>query len=461
MRCIRFNRQPKRLRHTCFLDASERIHRIQPVLAVLFWPSVLALLVMPVMPTGTPHPGLDAVIVCLSTAIVILRRNKDFNANFMTRGLAKAGDFSYSLYLVHWPIFALMNNVYVKTPPFGVRLFAVALALLLGQLLYRYVELPARYAEIRFSRKLMGATLAASFMLGLVPYSMSFAHAPGIDYAQIRQVNYGFGAPCEYMQNFTPKEACRNSDKPAILVWGDSFAMHLVPGIASTTQVGVIQATRSTCGPFYQLAPFENVMYTRAWAEQCLAFSQSVIDYVAATASIKVVVLSSPFTQFLSASNGDDDKSWRVLEKIDGNLFERTPTVAGAVEAMRITVDKLRSLGKRVVIVAPPPASGFDVGRCLERKATGQLILGMKSDCNIPVDDYHKKQILVLDFLKQVQSEFVPVVYLDGILCSVSTCVTSIDGIFVYRDWGHLSNRGSRMVAKKIELGESLRTVAR
>jgi peptidoglycan/LPS O-acetylase OafA/YrhL len=425
----------------------------------LFWPSVIALVVIPIFPIGAPHPGVDAFIVCISTVVVILRRHNGFSAKSGPRALAKVGDFSYSLYLAHWPIFALINNAYIVEPPTEVHLAAVALALCLGFLLYRYVELPVRHTEIRISRKLVGTMVGASLALGLAPFGVALAHPPMVDYSQVRRPNYGFGLACEFDQNFIPKSECKNSDKPTLLVWGDSFAMHLVPGIIATTNAGVVQATRSVCGPFVEMAPIDKVGHSRAWAEQCLAFNQSVFNYLAATPSVKTVVLSSPFVQFLST--GDDVRSWSSLKIIKGQLVEREATVSGAVEAMRITVEKLRGLGKSVVIVAPPPTSNFDIGRCLERKVTGLLILGTASDCNIPFSDYHKKQILVLDFLQRVQNEFVPVVYFDEILCSKSSCSTSLDGTFVYRDSGHLSYDGSQILAKKMRLGNLLQTVAR
>ena len=443
------------------LAALDGVKKVQLALSILFWPSVVALVVIPIMPIGTSHPGVDAFIVCIATMIVILRRHRALNAKSIPRALAKVGDFSYSLYLVHWPIFAFINIAYIDEPSTVVHVVAVALALCLGFLLYRCVELPVRRTEIRISRRLVAATMVVSLAIALAPFGITLAHTPIVDYAQVRRINYGFGEACEFSQNFTPKAECRNSNKPTLLVWGDSYAMHLVPGIIATTDTGVVQATQSVCGSFIGMAPIDNTTYTRSWAEHCLAFNQSVFDYLAATPSIKVVVMSSPFSQFLSTSDGDK-RLWRSLVIVEGQLVEREATVSGAVEAMRRTLEKLRVLGKRVVIVAPPPASGFDIGRCLERKATGKFIFGTNRDCNIPISDYHKKQAPVLNFLKRVQGELdVPVVYFDEILCSESSCATSLDGTFVYRDGGHFSYDGSQMVAKKIGLGNLLQTAAR
>lgn len=71
--------------------------RLQPVLAALFWPAVAVLAVIPVFPTGLPHPGLDALLVCLATAVVIARRHPLLERALVSRALARVGDVSYSL----------------------------------------------------------------------------------------------------------------------------------------------------------------------------------------------------------------------------------------------------------------------------------------------------------------------------------------------------------------------------
>jgi peptidoglycan/LPS O-acetylase OafA/YrhL len=426
--------------------------KVRQAVAYLFWPALAALLVIPIAPIGTAHPGIDAMIVCLATIIVILRRHELLNTTLIPRTLAKVGDFSYSLYLVHWPVFAFMNNGYIGEPPSIAYAIAVGIALSLGYLLYRYVELPVRHIELQPSPWLVRSTVAASLALVSVPLSLNFLQASTVDYTQVRRENYGLDMACDFSGNFTPKAECQSTATPAVVVWGDSFAMHLVPGIAATATGGVVQATQSMCGPFVGLAPMDNGSYNRAWAEQCLAFNQSVLDYLATAPSVKVVVISSTFGQYLEVP--DKNRMWRSLTNLDGSLVERQPTTALAIAAMRNTVEKVRALGKRVVVVAPPPSAGFDIGLCLERKATGRLTLGANRDCNIPVADYHAKRAPVLNFIKQLHTEVdVNIVNFDSVLCSATVCASELDGKFVYRDSGHLSYDGSQLLARKMDWG--------
>jgi hypothetical protein len=444
--------------------------RIKFSLSILFFPSIIALIVIPIFPVGkqvgaTAHPGIDAFLICVATVIVILRHHEFLNKNLISRALAKVGDFSYSLYLVHWVVFAFVNNAYIKPQSLEIHEIALAISFVLGFLLYRCVELPARRAEIKMSSKVVGVTLAMSFVLVSIPFSINFLRpTTAIDYKAVKRHNFGFGIDCDFTENFTPKAECRNSDKPTVLIWGDSYAMHLVEGITTTTKTGVLQATQSVCAPFLELAFIEdNSQYNRHWAENCLAFNQSVFNWVAATPSIEVIVMSSPFNKFSKMSNQNGEVVLHSLEIIDGKLIDRDPSISGAIEAMQRTVEKLRKLGKHIVIVAPPPKADFNIGRCLERKAKGMLIFGTNAEnnCNVPIDTYHEKQSSVLEFLKRVENEVkVPVVYFDEILCSENSCLTSIEDVGLYRDGGHLSYDGSRIIAQKMDLGSLLQRVA-
>lgn len=105
----------------------------------------------------------------------------------------------------------------------------------------------------------------------------------------------------------------------------------------------------------------------RPWSEACIDFNDSVLEHVRREASIEVVVLSSPFRLLLTPE--DPKHHWRTLTKREGGYVETEATVEVAVDALRRTVRSLTALGKRVVLVAPPPASGFNIGTCVERRA--------------------------------------------------------------------------------------------
>ena len=128
---------------------------------------------------------------------------------------------------------------------------------------------------------------------------------------------------------------------------------------------------------------------------------------------------------------------------------------------MRRTVAELRAAGKKVVLIGPPPSSDFNVGACLERLLTGRIGLGASEGCAIPADTYRDKQSAVLALMQAAEKLGVPVIRLSDFLCKAETCDTMIDGTMIYRDGGHLSHDGSRLLATRMNWAKLIEQQAR
>ncbi len=422
--------------------------RAQLAFRGLFWPAVAVLLVLPVARISHFHPGPDALLICAATLIVILRRHERAFENPIGRVLAGAGDISYSLYLVHWPLFAFLNNAWIDSdrgaPPLSLRLTVLAAALVLGYLLYRFVEVPTRRAKTGRSPQAVFKILAGTASL-VVVFSV-VARAPARDYAYLLRSNSGFSDACESTSNFNAPPECRNSDAPEILVWGDSFAMHLVPGLAADARVA--QATRSLCGPVLGLAVVTDER-PRTWAQDCIAFNDSVIDYLKRTDSVKIVVLSSPFNYLVNAGG--------TLLQRDGAALREVPTGAQAtLSGLQRTADAVHAAGKRIVLMEPPPRTRPNTGRCNERREMGLLSLG-NTNCNITVADW-KHRTAEVDQMLQLAP--LPIVSPADVLCDQTVCRTVLNGTIVFRD-EHFTHDGARLMAREAHWHERIERQAR
>jgi peptidoglycan/LPS O-acetylase OafA/YrhL len=427
----------------------------------LFWPAVAALAIIPLFPFGGVHPGLDVLIVCSAALIVILSAAQRYYANPLVRSLAFVGDFSYSLYLVHWPILAILTNLWAGEVPLWARVAGVAAAFPLSYLQYRFVENPVRRARFRFTAPRLAATLAVSFGLALVPFAYSWSNPAVERYAYLRRGNTGLGQSCTFYDRFRPSPGCQSNATPTMLVWGDSYAMHLVPGIDATRgDVSIVQATKYVCGPMLGVAPvtvLTGVDQNRLWSRSCLAFNDSVLDYLRRTPSIRTVLLSSVFKQYMSPDLFDT-----IERDADGRERESGGGVETGLRHMAQTVKAIRALGRKVVVVAPPPALDWDAGRCAERRLRGLPVYGAFADCAIPLDAYVAKRRNVLEFLRRLPAEAgVEVIAFDRALYTGRGFEPIRDGQILYIANGHFSYDGSLWVARRQQLMRQIEAAAR
>jgi peptidoglycan/LPS O-acetylase OafA/YrhL len=94
---------------------------------------------------ATRFPGLSAILPCAGAALIIVGGSARYVGVLMKNaGAVWIGRISYSLYLVHWPLFTLYG--YWNLHPLGVsaRLGVAIVSLLLAWAMYIFVEQPFR-----------------------------------------------------------------------------------------------------------------------------------------------------------------------------------------------------------------------------------------------------------------------------------------------------------------------------
>lgn len=205
------------------------------------------------------------------------------------------GLVSYSAYLWHQPLFAFSRHRSLTEP--GELRFAMlfVVTFILAYLSWRYIEKPFRIKG-KFSRNVV-IVFGATGSIALIAIGLAGHVTGGFNGFPFKnqltqeaigenwKVNYGLSETCE--ESFTLSSECRTDDEPEILIWGDSYAMHLVQGImASNPDAKVIQFTKTACGPFFDVAPV-TPWRTVSWAESCLEFTKEVSKWIHENATVK------------------------------------------------------------------------------------------------------------------------------------------------------------------------------
>lgn len=403
----------------------------------------LALISVPVVlySPHTPFPGLAALPPTLGTVLVIAMATPDTLVGrwLSTRTILTIGLASYSIYLWHQPIFAFVRY-HEEAPALWLMICLTGTTLGIGYLSWRYVEVPFRRPVWQ------GARLAALVLAGAVFFlavgligkhrgNLLKRFAPGYEIQagvdRRLQKNYGLDKDCD---SATAGRQCQTAEVPEIFLWGDSYAMHLADGIvASHPGVKLIQRTENSCPPLPGVAPV--IGGNLRAAESCLHFNRSIMAMLENMPTIRHVVLASPFYQYLNPQNAILTSDGKVVPVNRQRLLAE----------LHDTLSQLRKLGVEPVLVAPPPANGRDLGKCLARS----VLLGRGLDhCDFPATEIVPRHAQIYQLLLELAEE-TRVIWLHRLMCETGICSSHADDVFLFLDSGHLSREGSVHLGKK------------
>ena len=220
-----------------------------------------------VLSPSTPYPGTAALLPVGGSLLLIASGPGTWvNRHVLgCRGMVLVGLISYPLYLWHWPILSFMRIVQTDTPSFMMRCAAVALSIALAWLTFRYVETPLRFGPRRNVRLASVATTACVVALaawtvrvadGLpqrLPAEAGALLAYQYDYQSGYREGTCFLRPEQGADTFSQCADTWAADKPNWLLWGDSHAAHLRPGMQTRYAAGInlVQRAASGCPPLF------------------------------------------------------------------------------------------------------------------------------------------------------------------------------------------------------------------
>lgn len=346
------------------------------------------------------------------------------------------GLISYPLYLWHWPILSFLQ-ILEENPHRDARIAGVLLSIFLAWMTYRFVELKIRHGKDQTKITVILLLLLSSaggfgFILQSEKGFDQRVIREGVTYRDLdafTKINHGFGKTC-IPDNTLALTDCANSKKPNALLWGDSFAMHLVDALLSSpTHLEFRQQTFSSCPPIldYARIPKKNV---KSWVEKCISYNKTTLAWIKSTPEIEYVILSSPFTYDRSAV-------------ISGE--EKTPTAEVYYDLLVQTVSAIVEAGKKPVIVSPPPASGKNIASCWRRA----FLFNKTETCDFVNTAKREETNNLLSY----RVKNAPIIRLTDYICDEKgVCSATINGKSLFRDSGHLSRVGSKELGRKIDL---------
>lgn len=407
--------------------------------AVVKWLALLVIAGAFAISLSERHPGPDAALVVLATMAILAGDDRWLPENVIARMVQKIGDWSYSIYLVHWPLLSFATIIYVGAPPPALLAGLAALSLALGWLQYRYVEqryLALPVTEIRrWPRREIGAGMALAALLGLAVFATIPADT------RLDRGTIGLARQCNFGGSYQLEPACQSAPDPSVILWGDSQAIQLAPAL-ETLGVDFRQATKFSCSSIPGVVPWDEGKAD--FAEQCLSFNDSVLHDVLASRETGTVLLSSLWARVFESQND------LLIDgvPVEGGAAKQAPAVAARLKAL---IDRLHHAGKRVILIGPIPYADFDLGACTDRLINRRPIV---HECALRKERAEELVAgwsgLLRSVADQTGAEFLdPIAALCG---SSGNCRTRIGRHNLYRDHDHLSDYGAEYLLRRLDL---------
>jgi peptidoglycan/LPS O-acetylase OafA/YrhL len=395
-----------------------------PILALAGWALVVGCTVYP-LPEAR-WPGVLTILPILGASMIVAARQGAGEGSLL--GLSpvqRIGDWSYSIYLWHWPIWVFaLNWLAVRGYEVGgaQKIAMVLASLALGALSYRYVEQPVRTQRDFWTprRLLEGSGVSFAVLAGFVSLAFLNHGFPG------RLPDYLLPAELARRTN-TPRDECfRNANstkkttetycsfgsaqaagRSSAILWGDSFANQYLEPISSAALGNGIHgliATQSGCRSFV-----DDAAGNAGDQPPCRQFNRSTLAFVLAQAEPSIVVLGS---------------NW-----------------SSAAEISALT-DRLLAAGKTVVVIMPLLNIGFDLPqRWIENQIrAGRAIDEWKVEAGpgLTMSGFRNEIVHVLDRYRD--NPHLVVVDPLSVVCEHGYCYLVRNGQANFRDTAHISN---------------------
>jgi peptidoglycan/LPS O-acetylase OafA/YrhL len=233
-------------------------------------------------------PGWWAVLPVAGTVLLLSAPASWLNrAVLASRPLVGIGLISYPLYLWHWPLLVFANIIKFGELTLLERELIVLASMLLAWATYRLVEMPFRFGPAS-PRKL--ATLGAGMILvGVAGGAVVAGH--GFEFRLPAEIRAMASVPTQNAKwrihrclldlgkemSFAD-ECVDRIRRPLVLVWGDSTAGALMPGLLKAQQTrdfGIAQLTSSSCIPALN-ADIQDTPNCRAINDKVLALAREM-----------------------------------------------------------------------------------------------------------------------------------------------------------------------------------------
>jgi len=394
----------------------------------------LLLIAVPILlyKPDTPFPGLAAIPPCLGAAILLVAgaHGTSFVSRLLgLRPIVFFGLISYSLYLWHWPVIVLLKQglpvTFLRLP---LKIGAFVASTAVAWISWRLIERPWRNPSVRprailigtFASGIVLCAVGGAIMIGqgvparFATSTVRLASIQDDDSTNDFRTGTCFISSAYTFDDFEPSRCLRrDTGRINVALIGDSHAAHLWQGLSQRyPMLNVLQATASGCKP---------VIERDADAEpRCDSMMRFVFDRYLPQHPVGWVIIAGNW------SANDASKVAATLEWLRAHKFR--VVLAGPIVRYAAPLPQLLAIA--------------------EQRGDQELVARNREQHGLKLDAIFR------EIAAQHGADYFS---LYGALCGSADCrVTDAQGLPIQFDYGHLTGRGSYIVAESFPISRMI-----
>jgi len=412
-------------------------------------------------------PGALAAIPVFGTAVILIARR---NNSFITSNIVsqKIGTISYSLYLWHWPVYAVIyylgyqNNLLIV-------LLSIVVSFVLGTLSYYGVERKSLFKNSFLNintplplKKVAAACLSAPVVMILVVFCATKI-IRNTDGAAARIDSYIFDNPDLFLtapefsgqchENAMDLPQCvladaksLTKDQPDFILLGDSYADVVSTAIAQANAnvggKGVLLFTKGGC---LFVPDIRNT--NKPQDADCSTLTENVFQIIQQKHPETPVILVNRLTYYFNFPHKDDRRIHLafIAGKQPKNYLDEEIDRAN-LDVSSAYLDMICSLSEQrdVFILKPTPEFDEDV---VDQIAKIILLNKARHEVTINLESYYQHNNFVLAILEQAQSRCgAKLIDPMPALCDSDNCYGTKEGLPLYQNDSHLNEYGNKLL---------------
>ncbi|MFI7812443.1 acyltransferase family protein [Citrobacter werkmanii] len=399
-------------------------------------------------------PGLNALPVCLGTAMIIIAGNGNIypsvNKILSFKPVVYIGKISYAAYLWHWPLIAFYNYRGLPLTPLN-QLTIIITTLLLSSITFHFIENKTRYLNFSFQK-----TVLIFFVLPVIAFTgitiasyktdgFAYRFKGYIDELSAKNDPSKIRSDCHtnyYKNNWDIKKIipeCNIGDTSRPVdgyLWGDSFGNASAGFFDSYGKANGLNFQERTISwtPPIPATSFGRPNFKNEYKTSTASFTSWIFNE---SLKYKYVVLSADWRQYDKCSRDEITGIPHECALFDSNGNNITRDYRNRVESM---IKEYINHGVNVIIFNS--VNGIDFNKIKSGKISGK---------DISTKEYMKKEVIGDDeFIHYLVKKYSQITYIDpnNILCKNGSCTGQINGKIIYRDGGHLNWSGSKELGR-------------